>query len=240
MNQWSILRRVLGALGLSAEQIDDLIATIQGWLGEGKGDSAEKQAEPLPYHLRDGLLSSAELSFYHVLKQAAANHQVITKVNLGDLFMPKHPDRSKWRMYRNKIDRKHVDFLLCDPKTMRPLLGIELDDKSHQRKDRKRRDRFVDQVFEVSGLPLLHVRAAYSYKVGDVAVQIERALGRTGQASTVASEPPVVKMSSEQDKKVCPRCSAEMQLRTARRGPNAGNQFWGCTNYPKCRETLAA
>lgn len=29
-----------------------------------------------------------------------------------------------------------------------------------------------------------------------------------------------------------------MVKRTARRGKNAGNSFWGCSKYPKCRETL--
>jgi restriction system protein len=29
----------------------------------------------------------------------------------------------------------------------------------------------------------------------------------------------------------CPRCGAEMVLRTARKGRNAGSQFWGCPNY---------
>lgn len=235
MNQWPLLRRVLGALGLTAEQVDDLIATIQGWLGDGKGDSAENEKEPLPYHLRDGLLSSAELSFYHVLKQATPDYQALAKVNLGDLFMPKHPDHAKWRMYRNKIDRKHVDFLLCDPKTLQPLLGIELDDKSHQRKDRQQRDRFVDRVFAVAGLPLLHVRAAYSYSVGEVAAQVEQSLN-----GAVSPADELIEKSVEPEKKLCPRCSAEMQLRIARRGPNAGNQFWGCTNYPKCRETQPA
>lgn len=33
----------------------------------------------------------------------------------------------------------------------------------------------------------------------------------------------------------CPICSSEMVIRTARRGKNAGNQFWGCTNYPRCK-----
>ena len=33
----------------------------------------------------------------------------------------------------------------------------------------------------------------------------------------------------------CPRCGSEMQLRTARRGQNAGHQFYGCSNYPTCR-----
>lgn len=31
-----------------------------------------------------------------------------------------------------------------------------------------------------------------------------------------------------------------MVLRTARRGKNAGGQFWGCSNYPKCKGLIAA
>ena len=36
---------------------------------------------------------------------------------------------------------------------------------------------------------------------------------------------------------LCPRCEAPMVLRTARRGANAGDQFWGCSTYPKCSGT---
>ena len=36
----------------------------------------------------------------------------------------------------------------------------------------------------------------------------------------------------------CPKCGGPMVLRTAKRGPNAGNQFWGCTAYPKCKGTV--
>ncbi len=35
----------------------------------------------------------------------------------------------------------------------------------------------------------------------------------------------------------CPQCSAAMVKREAKRGANAGQQFWGCTNYPGCRGT---
>ena len=38
----------------------------------------------------------------------------------------------------------------------------------------------------------------------------------------------------------CPRCGSSMVLRTARRGRNAGGQFYGCSRYPKCKETLPA
>src|SRR5687768_13442484 len=38
--------------------------------------------------------------------------------------------------HRNRIDRKHVDFLLCHSEMMKPLVGLELDDQSHGRPDR--------------------------------------------------------------------------------------------------------
>jgi hypothetical protein len=36
---------------------------------------------------------------------------------------------------------------------------------------------------------------------------------------------------------VCPTCGGELVLRTASRGANRGNQFWGCSAYPRCRYT---
>lgn len=33
----------------------------------------------------------------------------------------------------------------------------------------------------------------------------------------------------------CPLCNSSMIKRTARKGTNAGNVFWGCSVYPKCR-----
>lgn len=37
---------------------------------------------------------------------------------------------------------------------------------------------------------------------------------------------------------ICPACGSQMKLRTAKRGRNAGGQFWGCSNYPSCKETV--
>lgn len=39
---------------------------------------------------------------------------------------------------------------------------------------------------------------------------------------------------------LCPRCRNPMRLRTARRGANAGNRFWGCARFPRCRGTKPA
>jgi restriction system protein len=35
----------------------------------------------------------------------------------------------------------------------------------------------------------------------------------------------------------CPVCAKSMVKRTAKRGANAGSEFWGCTGYPACRGT---
>lgn len=37
---------------------------------------------------------------------------------------------------------------------------------------------------------------------------------------------------------VCPQCGAPMVRRTAKKGPRAGKDFWGCSNYPACRCTI--
>lgn len=38
----------------------------------------------------------------------------------------------------------------------------------------------------------------------------------------------------------CPVCAKPMTRRTAKRGSNAGREFWGCTGYPACRGTRTA
>ncbi len=43
--------------------------------------------------------------------------------------------------------------------------------------------------------------------------------------------------TDQSEKKLCPTCGKEMQLRTAQKGPNSGSRFWGCMGYPDCRTT---
>lgn len=38
----------------------------------------------------------------------------------------------------------------------------------------------------------------------------------------------------------CPSCGSSLVIRTARKGPNAGNQFRGCSSFPSCRYTAKA
>jgi len=184
----------------------------------------------LPYRQRDDFLSAAELSFYRVLRQAVGDRAVILcKVNLADIFFVTLPNENQ--SYRNKIDRKHVDFLVCDPTTLRPRLGIELDDASHGRRDRQRRDEFVDAVFSVAGLPLLRIPAKTGYNptelLSRVLPHLETVVQSVVAAQVIGSDPPI-----------CPKCRLPMVPRTATKGKHTGHQFYGCPNYPRCKEIV--
>jgi hypothetical protein len=113
-------------------------------------------------------------------------------VNLADLFFVQRPHVN--RAARNRIDRKHVDFVICDALTMRPVLGVELDDASHQRRDRVERDAFVDGLFSAAGLPLLHVKAARGYPPQDLRIAIDTKLGIL---SAPVTPPPLPQTGSE-------------------------------------------
>jgi len=132
--------------------------------------------QPLPYGKRDHFLSAAEISFYHVLKGLLdSRHSLLCKVRLADLFYIRRPHENRGAM--NKIIRKHVDFVICRADTMEPMLCIELDDRSHRRRDRRERDALVDAVFEAAALPLLHIPAARGYVPADVAAKMADAIG---------------------------------------------------------------
>ncbi|MFQ2107853.1 nuclease-related domain-containing protein [Aeromonas rivipollensis] len=53
-----------------------------------------------------------------------------------------------------------------------------------------------------------------------------------------AAPSPVTAQPLGDQNPTCPRCGNTMVLRTASRGENRGNQFWGCRGYPTCRGML--
>lgn len=56
------------------------------------------------------------------------------------------------------------------------------------------------------------------------------------KTETSASDQKEEESTKKQDsKRICPRCSAELVLRTAKKGEHAREQFYGCSRFPKCR-----
>lgn len=102
--------------------------------------------------------SQHEKDAYRKLKDIAdrRGYIIFAKVRLLDLLEPvrNHPN---YRTFFNKIQAKHVDFVLCNYE-LNPYIVIELDDSSHDTPSRKERDRFVDEALTQCGYRIIHTR----------------------------------------------------------------------------------
>lgn len=67
---------------------------------------------------------------------------------------------------------------------------------------------------------------------------IKRVKSGSQQAGVTTSISP--KATSATGTPSCPVCASPMVIRKAKKGANAGNEFWGCTNYPQCKGTKTA
>ena len=102
------------------------------------------------------LLTPTEASFHGVLESLSDGRcHILCKPRLAD-FLNHGNDGVAF----NKISQKHVDFLVCRPGDWMPMLGIELDDHTHNRKEVKQRDMLVNAIFAQVGIPLLRIHVS--------------------------------------------------------------------------------
>jgi len=116
--------------------------------------------EKVPY-IRKNLMTKNEWSFYKQLKPIAdsMNLSVLCKTRVADLIdIEKGLNKSEWQTAFNRINRKHIDFILCKPENLYPILLIELDDNSHDSDKGKERDEFVEKILQKAGYNLLRTR----------------------------------------------------------------------------------
>lgn len=130
---------------------------------------------PFPYRNRLTLLSQGEAAFFGPLSEAVAGRfHVMCKVRLADVITC---TATNWRRgYGRAISQKHLDFVLCEKGTMRFVLAIELDDRSHKRPERERRDSFVNIALYRSRVGLLRFEALAYYSVETIRRRIDGVL----------------------------------------------------------------
>ncbi len=154
-------------------------------------EATAKSAKVDCYVLRSSVLTPAERSFLGVLETLDfTGHRLFAKVRLADIFVVKGGLKGGNRQSAfNRIAGKHVDFLIVRHDDGAPVLGIELDDASHERTDRRERDLFVDEIFASAGLALLHIPARHGYALADVRRIIEAAMFPTNPRPAAANTP---------------------------------------------------
>lgn len=108
----------------------------------------------MPYnYTAKALLTPTEAKFHACLLQITQERcRIQIKPRLADVF-----EHEKTNGAFQMISQKHVDFLICRNDDWMPMLGIELDDASHQKPEVKARDMFVNNLFASTGVPLLRL-----------------------------------------------------------------------------------
>src|SRR5512132_1374607 len=143
-------------------------------MSDQKPGPLKTHAAQLPYRLREHFLSTPELALFHVLQKIVGHHYLICpKVSLNDIFYIVRPNENVH--FFNKFFRKHVDFLLCEPNTLRPAFGIELV-KPVARNETREADQFMEDLFLSAGLPLVHVPSREHYSDQDLAELLQLAV----------------------------------------------------------------
>lgn len=124
---------------------------------------------------RKKFITGNELDFYgRLLKACAGRYTVMAQVSMGALvdtaLNPNHP--VYWEVRRN-FSSKIVDFVLCDPRSLAPLLIIELDDRMHDFD----KDHIRDSFLAMAGFKSLRFWSRKKPDVEQLRAQILGALG---------------------------------------------------------------
>lgn len=255
---------VLSILNQSGPLIGIVIAAMVVYLIYKKviATSAKDDSKPWPLGVNASFLTTAEQSFFGVLTRYVEDKFVVCpKVNLNDVVYIKRGTDARLRQtIFNKISRKHLDFLLLDPKTLVPVFAVELDDSSHKSSTAQKRDAVKDRALKDAGLKLVRIPAKKTYTYNDLtdAFSINMPVYEENEQEAPAIipaeakqelnpiQPDLVEISQIQDTEeiseeaaipACPKCQTKMVLRTASKGTKTGRSFWGCANYPHCRGT---
>src|SRR5215216_1436589 len=193
--------------------------------------SLKDQQERSPYRLREQFLSTTELALFRVLQRMVGRHYLICpKVALNDIFYIVRPNENVH--FFNKFFRKHVDFLLCEPTTLKPAIGIELV-KPVTKNETREADKFMEDLFLSAGLPLIHVPSSEHYSENDLAELLQLAVMKVKETA------PLRATAKTDSVPMCPVCGKMMVLRISRNGSGAGKKYYGCIDSPRCPGIVA-
>lgn len=91
-----------------------------------------------------------------------------------------------------------------------------------------------DKVFRAAGLPLVRIQARHAYSVQEISVALQSALSSCARdAHLTAPTFTSAEQAQHTAAPLCPKCGVPMVIRKSR---TATSRFYGCPNFPRCRE----
>lgn len=128
------------------------------------------------YKRKEFFMTRAEHECYDALVAAVGEkYYIFAQVHLPTIVDNRIKGQN-WKAARSHINRKSVDFVLCDKEYIAPKLAIELGDRSHERPDRKDRDLEVERILQDAGLPLLRLENPGRFNPTELAQKISQNL----------------------------------------------------------------
>ena len=125
---------------------------------------------PWPFIARKPMSASEQILYFR-LREAVPDHIVLAQVSVSRLLaVEKGQNVQAWN---NRISRLSADFVVCK-KDASVVAVVELDDASHESKERRRADAKKDRALGAAGIPVLRWQA----KTMPDIVTIRRTLGQ--------------------------------------------------------------
>jgi len=126
------------------------IAVITSLIVKKKRES-RRNNESWPFYARR-LMSKPEQILYYRLTEALPEYIILAQVQLSRVLgVKKGHAFNEWN---NRINRMSLDFVICR-KDASIVAAIELDDKSHEREERRTADAKKDKALKSANIPIL-------------------------------------------------------------------------------------
>jgi hypothetical protein len=118
-----------------------------------KALTSKTGSEKFPYKSKPSVMTPAEQKYFRKLEQQFGNsNYIFCQVALDRIINT--TDQKNFYTYWNKINKKSIDFVLVNKKTLQTVKLIELNDSTHKSSKRRQRDTFLKQVCEAAGIEL--------------------------------------------------------------------------------------
>tara|TARA_R110002049_G_scaffold2750_8_gene22324 strand:+ start:292041 stop:292601 length:561 start_codon:yes stop_codon:yes gene_type:complete len=145
-------------------------------------DSPQRTNSPSVFQIREHILNPQEQAVYRALVEAGDGLiLVFPKTHLVDFLCVR--DGTGQISDAVRMDRKRVDFLLCDAATMKPRAVVELFSNDRKEGFKPYQDPFVSRALNSSGLASFRIETRDSYPIKEIRERLIRRLVADPKAS---------------------------------------------------------
>ena len=131
--------------------------------GVRPGETEQLMSRGVFWERQTQLMTDREVNFMQGLFRAVDMQRwyLCPQVRVADIvrITPRISNRSRtwWKLF-HLVAKWHCDVVIVDIRTFQIVAAVELDDASHLKKSRRRRDILLDEVMRQAGIPLIRSR----------------------------------------------------------------------------------